>query len=42
MRTGRPKAALVLTDAERTTLTGLANRALTRPLSRSKTRRSKA
>jgi transposase len=31
MRTGRPKAALVLTDAERVTLTALTNRARTRP-----------
>ena len=31
MRTGRPKAPLVLTDAERTTLTSLANRSRTRP-----------
>lgn len=31
MRTGRPKAPLVLTDAERATLTSLANRSRTRP-----------
>src|SRR5213592_2485466 len=31
MRTGRPKAPLVLTDVERATLTSLANRARTRP-----------
>jgi transposase len=31
MRTGRPKAALVLTEAERATLTALTNRARTRP-----------
>src|SRR5438477_7696794 len=31
MRTGRPKTPLVLTEAERATLTSLANRARTRP-----------
>jgi transposase len=31
MRTGRPKSPLVLTDAERVTLTSLANRVRTRP-----------
>src|SRR5438094_9367871 len=31
MRTGRPKAPVILTDVERATLTALANRAPTRP-----------
>ena len=31
MRTGRPKAPLVLTDTERATLISLANRSRTRP-----------